>query len=118
MIRRLVLSMVISTALFVAGCKARPAGKPETGIMTRAKHLIFVRNKNEKNPLLTTADNVAAGKEVFSKAMTRCGLRCSSSATFRRWTALESRRYMTNSRTQDLWERPPIRWVDTEADSG
>jgi mono/diheme cytochrome c family protein len=38
----------------------------ETAVVTRAKHWVFVRNKDAKNPLPATAENIANGKESFS----------------------------------------------------
>ena len=40
--------------------------------MTHAKHDIFVRNKQEKNPLPATPENIAAGKEAFSHYCIAC----------------------------------------------
>ncbi len=70
--KRLKLIMLFNLAVLAGGCKASPAGGIETGVMTTAKHSIFVRNKSEKNPLQATPENVAAGKEAFSHYCIAC----------------------------------------------
>jgi mono/diheme cytochrome c family protein len=61
---------IVSAGL--AGCKASPPSKIETKTMTFAKHHIFVGNKKEKNPLPTTPENWADGKEAFSHYCVAC----------------------------------------------
>ena len=56
----------------IAGCKATPPGKVESGIMKWTKHTFSVRNKSERNPLLPTAENIAAGREAFSHYCVAC----------------------------------------------
>jgi len=56
----------------VVGCKASSPGKLETSTMTFAKHHIFIRNKNQKNPLPDTAETRADGKEAFSHYCVAC----------------------------------------------
>lgn len=58
--------------LTLCGCKATPPGKVETSVMTRVKHGVFVRNKNARNPLPDTSENVSAGKESFSHYCVAC----------------------------------------------
>jgi S-disulfanyl-L-cysteine oxidoreductase SoxD len=65
------LHTIGSAAIFVVallgwGCKATPRPKLETAVVTRAKRWVFVRNKDAKNPLPATAENIANGKESFS----------------------------------------------------
>jgi mono/diheme cytochrome c family protein len=65
------LHAISSAAIFVvallgSGCKATPRGKLETAVVTRAKHWVFVRNKDTKNPLPATSENIADGKDSFS----------------------------------------------------
>jgi cytochrome c len=69
---RLTLSLLIGTVLCTSGCKVSPAGRLETGVMTSAKHAIFIRNKGEKNPFPVTPENIAAGKEAFSHYCVVC----------------------------------------------
>jgi len=59
-------------ALVGAGCQATPRGKWETAAVTRAKHWVFVRNKDVKNPLPATSENIAEGKEAFSHYCIAC----------------------------------------------
>jgi mono/diheme cytochrome c family protein len=59
-------------ASLATGCKATPPGKPETWVMTHVKHDVFVRNKQEKNPLPATPENIADGKEAFSHYCIAC----------------------------------------------
>jgi mono/diheme cytochrome c family protein len=56
----------------VAGCKATPPGKLETAVVTRAKHWVFVRDKDEKNPLTPTPEHIAEGKDNFSHYCVAC----------------------------------------------
>jgi S-disulfanyl-L-cysteine oxidoreductase SoxD len=58
--------------LLAAGCKATPPGKWETGIVAQAKRRLFVGNKDAKNPLPATAENIAAGKLSFSHYCIAC----------------------------------------------
>ena len=70
-VRRVV---VAATALLaaVAGCKAAPPGKLETGTVSYAKHHWFIGNRKQKNPLPDTPDNRADGKEAFSHYCVAC----------------------------------------------
>ena len=54
------------------GCKATPPGKAEHSIMTWTKHTVSIRNKSERNPLLSSEENLAAGKEAFSHYCVAC----------------------------------------------
>jgi cytochrome c len=56
----------------LAGCKATPPGKLERAVVTRAKHRIFVGNKNAKNPLDATPEQIAEGRESFSHYCVAC----------------------------------------------
>jgi mono/diheme cytochrome c family protein len=58
--------------LALCGCKAAPSGKSETKMMTAIKHRVTVGNKNQKNPLPATHENIAAGKEAFSHYCVAC----------------------------------------------
>ena len=68
------LSLVVPAVLIVAltGCKAAPPGDLEESVMTSAKHHIFIRNKEEKNPLPATATAILDGKEAFSHYCVAC----------------------------------------------
>ena len=56
----------------LGGCKATPPGKLETAIVVRAKHSLFVHNKSQKNPLKSTPQTLADGKEAFSHYCVAC----------------------------------------------
>ena len=56
----------------LAGCRATPPGKLETGAVTFAKHHFFIGNKKEKNPLPDTPETRADGKEAFSHYCVAC----------------------------------------------
>lgn len=61
------MAILLAVCLLVGtGCKASPPGKLETSIMVRAKRVLFVRNKGQKNPLQLTPDNLQSGKTAFS----------------------------------------------------
>jgi mono/diheme cytochrome c family protein len=67
------IASVLSLAcLALAGCKARKPGALETHFMTAAEHHIFVRNKDAKNPLPATPENIAQGREAFSSYCIVC----------------------------------------------
>ena len=63
---------ILSVAFLTAGCKATSPGKWETAVVTKAKHWVFVRNKDAKNPLPPTAENIANGKASFSHYCVGC----------------------------------------------
>jgi mono/diheme cytochrome c family protein len=67
---------VVASSLIVLGmlpgCKASPPSKIEHDAMTWSKHVVFVRNKSEQNPLESTAANIAAGKEAFGHYCVAC----------------------------------------------
>jgi mono/diheme cytochrome c family protein len=58
--------------MFIVGCKATPPGAFETRFMTNAKHNLFVGNKSQKNPLASTPETIADGKEAFSHYCAAC----------------------------------------------
>jgi mono/diheme cytochrome c family protein len=70
--RFLLMAIAALGAFAFTGCKASPPGKMETGLMTFAKHHVFIRNKKEKNPLADTAETRAEGKEAFSHYCVAC----------------------------------------------
>jgi mono/diheme cytochrome c family protein len=70
--RRMVVIASIALPLLVTGCRANPPGKLETSLVTTVKHRFSVGNKNEKNPLATTQDTIADGKEAFSHYCAAC----------------------------------------------
>jgi mono/diheme cytochrome c family protein len=67
--------LVLTTAIVslgLVGCKADPPGKVETKTVTYAKHHIFIRNKDQKNPLPSNANTWADGKDAFSHYCVAC----------------------------------------------
>jgi mono/diheme cytochrome c family protein len=62
------LLLILSTT----GCRAAPPSKWETLVVTRAKHWVFVRDKEAKNPLSATPDHIAKGRESFSHYCVAC----------------------------------------------
>ncbi len=69
--RRQVALGVLVSLLAMSGCKAKPPGKFETGVMTRAKKML-VGNRKEKNPMTASAQTVAEGREAFSHYCAAC----------------------------------------------
>ncbi len=69
--RILILTAAI-VSLGLAGCKTDPPGKFESKTVTFAKHHVFIRNKDQKNPLPSNADTWADGKEAFSHYCVAC----------------------------------------------
>jgi len=65
--RHIIVLIAAIVSLGLAGCKADPPGKLETRTVTYAKHHIFIRNKDQKNPLPSNA-----GKEAFSHYCVAC----------------------------------------------
>jgi mono/diheme cytochrome c family protein len=64
--------VALAFAVVAAGCKATPPGKLETAAVTRAKHWVFVRNKDAKNPMSPTPAHIADGKAAFSHYCVAC----------------------------------------------
>jgi S-disulfanyl-L-cysteine oxidoreductase SoxD len=64
--------LVVLCLISIGGCKAKPPGKFETAVLTRAKHKLTVGNAKEKNPLPSDSDNIAAGQEAFSNFCDAC----------------------------------------------
>lgn len=70
--RYVLQTVLLAMALPACGCKVRPPGRLEQRVVTAAKHHLTVRNKSEKNPLPSTAENIAAGKEAFGHYCIAC----------------------------------------------
>ncbi len=65
-------AVLLAFVFMGAGCKATPREKWEKAAVTRAKHWVIVRNKDVKNPLQATGENIAAGKANFSHYCIAC----------------------------------------------
>jgi mono/diheme cytochrome c family protein len=61
-----------AVSLCVCGCKATPPGGAEVRTMWSAKHHMLVGNKKQKNPIATTAQSIADGKEAFGHYCAAC----------------------------------------------
>lgn len=72
MVRRVHVLTAAIVLLVLGGCKANPPGKVETTTVTFAKHHVFIRNKDQKNPLPSNAATWADGKEAFSHYCVAC----------------------------------------------
>ena len=70
--RRLGSVSALSVIAVLAGCRASPPSKPERSVLRWTKHIVTVRNKSERNPLPSNAENIAAGKEAFSHYCVAC----------------------------------------------
>lgn len=69
MLRDAGIIVVLATA---SGCKATPPTRLEARIVTVAKHEMFVGGKKQKNPLPSTPEAIADGKEAFSHYCVAC----------------------------------------------
>jgi len=70
--RQFLIVIVATVPLALAGCKADPPGRVETRTISFAKHHVFVRSKDAKNPLPSNANTWADGKEAFSHYCVAC----------------------------------------------
>jgi cytochrome c553 len=70
--QRITAGSALSLAILLAGCKANPPGRLESKAVNAAKHHIFVRGKNDKNPLPDSAATIRDGKEAFSHYCAAC----------------------------------------------
>jgi cytochrome c553 len=72
-VTRSLLSMTVALMLLgLGGCRASLPGKLETKTVTFAKHHIFIRNKDAKNPLTDNHQTWLDGKEAFSHYCVAC----------------------------------------------
>jgi len=70
--RRMIVTSALAIVALLFGCKATPPGKVETAMMTRAKHSLFVGNKDARNPMAFGKQDVADGKEAFTHYCVAC----------------------------------------------
>jgi mono/diheme cytochrome c family protein len=70
--RRIAIAGAGVLIVALAGCKAEPPGRLEQSIVGFAKHHMFIRNKQEKDPLPVTARAISDGKEAFSHYCVAC----------------------------------------------
>jgi mono/diheme cytochrome c family protein len=62
----------LSAVMVLVGCKADPPSAFESHAINAAKHGLFIRNKQQKNPLPNNVETVAAGKDAFGHYCTAC----------------------------------------------
>jgi len=67
-------AFVASAALSIcfAGCRVSAPGKWETSAITRIKHSVTVGGKTAQNPLSSSRETVANGKDAFSHYCVAC----------------------------------------------
>jgi len=70
--RRLLQFVMMILVLPPCGCKVSAPGNFERRVMVGIKHDFTVRNKSGKNPLPSTAETFAAGKEAFGHYCIAC----------------------------------------------
>jgi mono/diheme cytochrome c family protein len=63
---------ILLLGLVSAGCKVSQPGKLETATMTKLKHSVTVGDKDVKNPLPGTPENVENGRIAFSHYCVAC----------------------------------------------
>jgi len=56
----------------LTSCKADPPTAFEAHLANHAKHLVMVGNKQERNPLSSAPETIAAGKEAFGHFCSAC----------------------------------------------
>jgi len=64
--------VLLLLAAGLAGCRATPPGKLESGVANFAKHHVLIGGKGQKNPLPANAQTLADGKEAFSHYCVVC----------------------------------------------
>ena len=70
--RRMIFSTALVYGALLQGCSATPPGKVETVVMNTAKHRVFVRGKDTRNPIAYSARGEADGKEAFTHYCVAC----------------------------------------------
>jgi mono/diheme cytochrome c family protein len=69
--RSLMLGLA-AAALGLAGCRATPPGKVETGVANWTKHHVTIGGKKDVNPVKDTPDAVEDGKQLFASYCMVC----------------------------------------------
>ena len=64
--------VLVIGCVFLGGCKATPPGGAEARTIWSAKHHMLVGNKKQKNPIATTPESLADGKEAFGHFCAAC----------------------------------------------
>lgn len=55
-----------------AGCRATPPGKWETLTITKLKHSLTIRGKDDRNPVADTPQHIESGRMAFSHYCVAC----------------------------------------------
>jgi S-disulfanyl-L-cysteine oxidoreductase SoxD len=66
------VSILLVAMLSLTACKVSTPGTAEANLMNRIKRTVTVGNKKATNPLLTTQENIAAGRSAFSHYCFAC----------------------------------------------
>ncbi len=66
------ITLGLLLTLVMAGCAARTPSRPETYLAVRIKRHLTVGGRKEQNPFPATAENIAAGREVFGSYCFAC----------------------------------------------
>jgi mono/diheme cytochrome c family protein len=66
------LAVGIALSFSIAGCKVSPPLKLETATLTRIKHSLTVRGKNDRNPLADSGQAIQSGRSAFSHYCVAC----------------------------------------------
>jgi mono/diheme cytochrome c family protein len=67
-----ILLFALIGLLLLCACKATPPGKFETSVVSSAKHKILIGNRQARNPMAATAENIASGRDNFSHYCAAC----------------------------------------------
>ena len=62
----------LAMLMLPTGCKVTAPGRTKIAMMTLAKHWVFVRGKAARNPIATTPQSIADGKEGFGHYCVAC----------------------------------------------
>ncbi|WP_182278035.1 c-type cytochrome [Granulicella sp. 5B5] len=65
-------TLLLTTSLALAGCRATPPSHFETNVAYFTKHHITVGGKKDVNPLKASAKNIAAGQDLFTSYCSVC----------------------------------------------
>ena len=56
----------------LSGCRATQAGKAQTAVITWTKHHVTIGGRSDRNPLKTSEDTIADGKDLFKSYCMVC----------------------------------------------
>ncbi len=70
--RRTILNSALTFCMLLQGCKATQPSRAETAVMTKVKHSLLVGNKNVRDPMAFSKQNVEDGKQAFTHYCVAC----------------------------------------------